>query len=60
MMRVRRNLEKCQTRLQGWSRMKYGNIEKKVKKKTIPLTKLQQDEGVENGEKNKKVTIGNR
>jgi hypothetical protein len=33
MMVVRSKLEQCQSQLQGWSRHKYGNVEKAVKKK---------------------------
>jgi hypothetical protein len=51
MMEVRRKLEKCQSQLQGWNRRKYRDVEKKVKKKTLLLTKLQQEENVGNQEK---------
>jgi hypothetical protein len=51
MMEVRRKLENCQSRLQGWNRRKYRDVEKKVKKKTLLLTKLQQEENVGNKEK---------
>ena len=50
MMVVRSRLEQCQSWLQGWSRHKYGNVEKAVKKKTKQLAQLQQEDGEGNQE----------
>jgi hypothetical protein len=57
MMMVKRNLEQCKVRLQGWDRRKYKNTEKEVGEKTKLLSKLQHEDREGNQEKIKQLQM---
>jgi hypothetical protein len=57
MLVVQRNLEQCQSWLQGWSRRKYGNLDELVKKKTKQLVKIQQRGETGDQEEIKKLQV---
>jgi hypothetical protein len=60
MMLVRKKLEQCQLRLQGWDKRKFGNVEKEVEKKDKIISQMAAGRWRRESGKNKTVVMGNR